>query len=362
MAERIDEGRVAPGRQPQYHPDVEALHRAGISPERSHELARHHGVDHPAATTTTGTIPEKNKHKGPKIDPEFSKVAKVDPQLYATDEKLKREVAALPKANPKSEQSQYVTNPQDPKDFAKDILIAAGLPDTADNISLLQRQMSEEGMPGSENNPLATTLPEKGSKSVNSVGVQSYPTADEGVVADAATLQGMGSLMAALKSGNATPQDYATALENSNYEGTGGASNPANVAYGQAYLGDTPEKSFGGGGGTGGGTVSSIPDESGQVAAGQQIANTSPSSLFQGLATLIPSISNMGGSQSLQQALSGLSTASNQGTLTANTTNAPGSPDAPNSQQQQTSVPNAAQYQQLLAAILPNIRPGAANG
>lgn len=288
------------------HPDAKALVKAGVPADRVQALTKQYAPAHPAANAGIGETKD----------------------------------------------------PTTPQQSAADILIDAGLPDTGSNEKLLEAQMTEEGMPGSENNPLATTLQQQGSTSVNSAGVQQFPTAQEGDVADALTLKGsMPSLYNALATGNATPQDYAAALSASNYEGLGGASNPANVAYGQTFLQDAgqPETNFPAGGAS--------PSVGGGSTLGTQaLAQAAGQNAFSGLTNLFGSSTSPQTSQSLQSALAGLTSNPEQTTLTANTSQAPGSPDQAASDTQKTNVNPAALYQAQLAALLPGIRPGGSNG
>jgi hypothetical protein len=118
------------------------------------------------------------------------------------------------------------------------------------------------------------------------------------------------------------------------------------------------------GGGTGGTTTTPSYDAS---AASQALASSASSNLFGGLTNLFGGGANAAAANSLQQALSGLTQSPEAQTEQANTTNAPGSPN------QQTpdsaKLPNApappplaspAQYQALLAAMLPGIVAGSA--
>lgn len=76
---------------------------------------------------------------------------------------------------------------------ATDALLAAalqrrGLPVSQQNLMLLRTMAKGEGMNPAYFNPLATTQPEPGAGSLNSVGVREYPTFEEGVQALATTL------------------------------------------------------------------------------------------------------------------------------------------------------------------------------
>ena len=71
---------------------------------------------------------------------------------------------------------------------AEDILSQAKIPVTDANVALITTMARGEGMDPSTNNWLATTTPEPGSGQFNSVGVQTFPTYQEGVDATARTL------------------------------------------------------------------------------------------------------------------------------------------------------------------------------
>ena len=311
------------------HGDLQALKAAGVPIPRAVQLAHAHGVVHPAIGKGKQKI---TSDSGKNPSPGFSQA-------------VKGKNAGVPVA----------ADPTDPAQYAANTLVMAGLPNTASNEALLERQIQEEGVPGSEDNPLATTQKEPGSSAVsgNSAGVQEYPDLEEGAYAEAQTLKepGFSSLYQALLGGTDTPQQYAQALENSNYEGLGGSKDPANVAYGQAYLGDSPASSFA----SGSTPIATDTALDGTAALSQAMGTNSFSNV--GSAT-IPQLGSTGANQSLQSALAGLSSSPESQTLAANTSDAPGSPDQTNSQTQQTSVPTSAQYQQALAALLPNIRPG----
>jgi hypothetical protein len=308
------------------HPEAKALVAAGIDPKRVEQLTNTHAPEHPAATA-----------------------------------------APVPGAG-----TGFTQTPSSPAQYAADVLKEANLPDTASNEKLLEEQMTVEGMPGSENNPLATSVQMTGSQGINSAGVQEYPSLAEGATAEAATLEqpNMSSIANALKSGTATPQQYAAALAASSYEGYDPA---ANAAYANSFLTDAgqPEQSFpgggssGGGGGSGGasgGGSSGISSNSygGTTGAAATLADAAASPLFPGLSNLIGTSTSPQTNQSLQAALSSLSANPEAATLSANTANAPGSPDQPASESQKTAVNPAALYQAQLAQLLPGIVPGAA--
>lgn len=296
------------------HPDAKALIAAGIPAQTVKALATAYAPSHPAANPA-----------------------------YA---------AATTGA---SKGTGVTADPTNPSQYAADVLTEAGLPDTATNEGLLETQMTEEGMPGGEDNPLATTVKEPGSTSVNSAGVQEYPTLAEGAQAEAQTLKqkNMSSIYDALTSGSETPSEYAAGLANSSYEGYDPA---ANAAYANAYLSDSgdPTTQFNtstGGGGTGG--ESSLATDA--------LSQASSSNLFSGLSSTIPQLGTQGATSSLQSALQGIGQGSSASTLAANTSDAPGSPDQTNSQTQQTNVNPAATYQAQLAALLgKNVQAGTA--
>jgi hypothetical protein len=293
------------------HPDAKALIAAGIPESTVSALAKAYAPSHPAANpayaaATTGS----NKGTG------------------------------------------VTSDPTDPAQYAADTLLEAGLPDTADNEKLLEDQMTEEGVPGSENNPLATSRTAPNSTSVNSDGVQAYPTLAEGATAESETLTqpNMSSIYNALKSGTATPQQYAAALANSDYEGD----NPsANAAYANSFLTDAgdPTTQFN----------TASPSTSDPELGTDALAQASGTNLFSGLNSTIPSLGTQSATSSLQSALQGIGGSASQATLQANTSDAPGSPDQTNSQTQQTTVNPASTYQAQLAALLgKNVQAGTA--
>ena len=187
------------------HAEAQVLIDMGIAPHRVAHLARQHAPGHPAAQG-----PDKGGGAG---TPTPSKVP----------------------GGPSNAGTGLTQNPSTANQYAANVLAEMGVPDTKSNEQLLMNQMKIEGMPGSENNPLATSLPITGSSAVNSAGVQAYPTLAAGAQAEAATLSqpNMASLKAVLSSGTASPQDYANALASSSYEG----SDPtANANYAAKYL------------------------------------------------------------------------------------------------------------------------------
>lgn len=89
-------------------------------------------------------------------------------------------------------------------DWRRDVLADLGITPTDTNLLALALWARAEGMPPSENNPLATTLRGPRSRTVNSSGVQSYATAAEGAHAIASTLLGgaYGGVRTALRVGS----------------------------------------------------------------------------------------------------------------------------------------------------------------
>ena len=294
------------------HPDAQELKKAGVSEATIAKLAKQYAPEHPAAA------------------------------------------AAAPAAAAPGAGTAPTDSPTTPSQYAADVLQDAGLPVTASNEQLLEDQMTVEGMPGGEDNPLATSLKEPGSSTVNSAGVQEYPNLFEGATAEAATLQqgNMSTIYDALKSGTATPQQYAQALANSAYEGYDPA---ANQQYANSFLADAgqPTTAFSGGGASSGGGSSSGFDSGLQGAASSTLAQAMGTNSFGGLASVIPTLGTQASNSSLQQALEGITSPEAQ-TLAANTTDAPGSPDQAPGQAQQTAVSPVASYQAQLAALLGN--------
>jgi len=88
--------------------------------------------------------------------------------------------------------------------WARALLAAGGWPVTGCNTGAIQAWERAEGSTPSWHNPLDTTLREPGSRSVNSVGVQAYPSVQEGLAATVATLRGgqYGPVLAALAARN----------------------------------------------------------------------------------------------------------------------------------------------------------------
>jgi hypothetical protein len=91
--------------------------------------------------------------------------------------------------------------------FITAVLTALGAPATAANIASMKNWMAHEEPPSDWNhwnNPMNTTQPMSGSKSMNSVGVQSYPSITTGLQATVETLNNglYGDIIARLKSGS----------------------------------------------------------------------------------------------------------------------------------------------------------------
>jgi hypothetical protein len=89
--------------------------------------------------------------------------------------------------------------------WIKSLLSALSAPDTAANESSLTNWIARETPwpPVSANNPLNTTQVMGGSHSVNSVGVQAYPSASVGITATVTTLENgfYPAIVAALRAG-----------------------------------------------------------------------------------------------------------------------------------------------------------------
>lgn len=73
-----------------------------------------------------------------------------------------------------------------------DLLRTIGAPVSQTGITALTLWAQSEGMPAWTHNPLATTLRHGGGRSINSAGVQAYPSHRIGVEATALTLSGLG--------------------------------------------------------------------------------------------------------------------------------------------------------------------------
>ncbi len=88
--------------------------------------------------------------------------------------------------------------------WARALLAAGGWPATGCNTGAIQAWERAEGSTPAWHNPLDTTLREPGSRPVNSVGVQAYPSVQEGLAATVATLRGgpYGPVLSALAAGN----------------------------------------------------------------------------------------------------------------------------------------------------------------
>ena len=111
-----------------------------------------------------------------------------------------------------------------------------------------------EGVPESWNNPLATTYSGYGGADVNSAGVKSYPTEQDGIDATYATLQG-GGYSAVVKAirGNASWSDIWSAVNASPWcGGCQGGKYPVALYDAIQSGGGTPPVSAGGGAPSGG--------------------------------------------------------------------------------------------------------------
>jgi hypothetical protein len=94
-----------------------------------------------------------------------------------------------------------------PQSWAPAFLAAAGEPVTACNERFVLAWENAEGGAWSNSatdNPLNSTLPEPGSRSINSAGVQAYTSWQQGLEADAATLHNGNypGILSALSAGN----------------------------------------------------------------------------------------------------------------------------------------------------------------
>jgi hypothetical protein len=349
-------------------PEIAELEREGIPADRAKEMVGSTGLDPEKGSTKMNRLP---------LSAEAQAYIKGRVSTPAAQDAAQSAIAAVAQSDP--------TAGIDPNDkaqvYAAAVLQDAGLPVNADNIKLLETQMKLEST-GAENNPLATTVTGPGSTSFNSVGVQNFPTEAEGEAAAAQTFkqQNMKTIYDALATGTATPEQYATALSQSAYEGS---SDPAaNAQYAQGFLQDyglsdtafTPMTSnapaggggggAGGGGGGGGGATTGGGSTGGQSALAALLNN--PTSLDPSVISNLAGLGNsffaaLGGGASGTPSGTASDIAA-QSTLAANTTNAPGSPDQTPSQQQMTNVPTGQQYQNALMALIPNIRPGASRG
>lgn len=117
---------------------------------------------------------------------------------------------------------------QTPLSFAEAVIAAMGWPETKSNIDAMEAWEQAEGGNWKNNaaaNPLDTTLPESGSYSINSAGVQSYTGWPEGIAATVATLKenqrGYASIRTAFESGKAA--QYLPAALNASAWGTNGS-------------------------------------------------------------------------------------------------------------------------------------------
>lgn len=83
-------------------------------------------------------------------------------------------------------------------------LATAGLPVTACDLAAIRAWRRAEGSNPGWLNPLDTTMPEPGSRPVNSVGVQAYTSRRQGLAATSATLHNglYGPVLAALRAGD----------------------------------------------------------------------------------------------------------------------------------------------------------------
>ena len=124
-----------------------------------------------------------------------------------------------------------------------------------DTLDALLLWADSEGTPDSWNNPLATTEGGYGGTDVNSAGVKSYPTENDGIAATYATLTGGGysAVVKAIRT-NASWSDIWSAVNASPWcSGCQGGLYPVALYDAIKAGGHIPEPSPGGGGGGGGG-------------------------------------------------------------------------------------------------------------
>ncbi|MHB1472484.1 MAG: hypothetical protein ACYCV4_02475 [Dermatophilaceae bacterium] len=128
--------------------------------------------------------------------------------------------------------------------WAQDVLTLLGHPDKSvqvDNgqltpgnrVQFLAAQAQVEAVPPGENNPLGSTLPEPGSATINSAGVQAYPTAAEGAQATAALLQqpNMRAYLSPLTKSGSTLTQLRTGLSKVPWDPSGPESAYATAVY-----------------------------------------------------------------------------------------------------------------------------------
>lgn len=98
--------------------------------------------------------------------------------------------------------------------WAVRVLHEIGAPVTKANLRFLNAWAHREGT-SAKNNPLATTQPEHGSTSFNSVGVQNYPTLNLGAKATAATLENgyYDDVLKALRTGHISTKTHFSGLK-----------------------------------------------------------------------------------------------------------------------------------------------------
>ena len=110
-----------------------------------------------------------------------------------------------------------------------------------------------EGMPPGEHNPLATTLNCCGGVNVNSDGVKSYPTVQDGAHATAATLHGIDytAIVSAFQAGNDSGKIWEAINRSPWCSGCQHGKYPI-VLYDHLGVGKPPPGGGGGGGGGGG--------------------------------------------------------------------------------------------------------------
>lgn len=98
--------------------------------------------------------------------------------------------------------TNLINAPVDAPAFADAVLSGVGAPVTPPNVKSIESWIGREGG-GGANNPLNSTLPAPGSTGFNSVGVQNYPTPQDGITATVSTLENgnYGDILMLLRSG-----------------------------------------------------------------------------------------------------------------------------------------------------------------
>lgn len=130
--------------------------------------------------------------------------------------------------------------PQSAVDWANAILLQLGIDPVTHPLSVLdlvgQMQLEHGSQDIGYNNPLFSTQQMPGSTSINSVGVQSYASWQDGVAANATLIQNNSAdaaMLTALQN-NANGTDYGAALAQSAWEGFNPGAQAANTEYGNS--------------------------------------------------------------------------------------------------------------------------------